>query len=49
MELPQIPVTVELVMWLAVPVQPQPLVAYGMVSLELYGKLIPQISGISVN
>ena len=48
MELTQLPVEAESVMWVAV-VQPHPLVAYGRESLEIYGKLLPQISGNPVN
>ena len=48
-KLPQVPVPVELVLWLSVPVQPHNMVAYVMVALEIYRKLLTQISGIPVN
>ena len=49
MGLPQLPLEVELVMFLGVPVQPQPIFASGMLSLVIKGKIPPHPSGIPVN
>ena len=49
MVIPQLPVAVELVLFLATSVQPYPLFISGMAVLETKGILVPQNSGKPVN